>query len=267
MAFMTFIESLLKVTDVTGLARSMTSEICTEMVMMELPPEIEEKERKPIKEGPTAFAAPASAALSEKDGPRRGIATRVTTTFKQLREVLNEWKANKIWIIVRPCDEGFSDSEICEIVRACDQQFEDGERVVTAWPPLVEKNAGTWKTMAEIWAMLGKTIKKRVGPGQCIVTANSKVETGKVFCECGVPQACLFYYRADCSVSCAKTLYEKIRRRVGAEAPIPELKPLDHLPMKALATRGGGMWRSWGTGDSRSIERPAKRRDLGADSA
>ncbi|EYC27464.1 hypothetical protein Y032_0009g745 [Ancylostoma ceylanicum] len=47
----------------------------------------EEKERRPIKEGPTAFAAPASAALLEKDGPRRGISTKVTTTFKQLREL------------------------------------------------------------------------------------------------------------------------------------------------------------------------------------
>ncbi|EYB82632.1 hypothetical protein Y032_0355g3334 [Ancylostoma ceylanicum] len=50
----------------------------------------EEKERRPIKEGPTAFAAPASAAVLEKDNPRRWISTKVTTTFKQLREALNE---------------------------------------------------------------------------------------------------------------------------------------------------------------------------------
>ncbi|KIH67319.1 hypothetical protein ANCDUO_02348 [Ancylostoma duodenale] len=49
--------------------------------------ETEEKERRPIKGGPTAFAARASAALLEKDGPKRGIYTKVTTTI-----ALNECK-------------------------------------------------------------------------------------------------------------------------------------------------------------------------------
>ncbi|VDO97997.1 unnamed protein product [Heligmosomoides polygyrus] len=56
----------------------------------------EEKAKKPIKDGPTGFAAPARGALLEKDGVKRGIATRVATTFRQLREVLNEWRINKI---------------------------------------------------------------------------------------------------------------------------------------------------------------------------
>ncbi|EYC34973.1 hypothetical protein Y032_1220g3764 [Ancylostoma ceylanicum] len=227
----------------------------------------EEKERRPIKEGPTAFAAPASAALLEKDGPRRGISTKVTTTFKQLREALNEWKSNKIWVIVWPADERFTDDEICEIVKACDQQFEDGGRVITAWPPLVEKNSGVWKKMAEIWSMLDETIKKRAGPGQCVITASSRVETGRVFCEIGVPEACLFYYGSDCSVACAKTLYETIRRRVGGAAPIPELKPLDSAPVRALASDGGSMWRSRHSRRERSNDRPAKRRDFGANFA
>ncbi|VDL80562.1 unnamed protein product [Nippostrongylus brasiliensis] len=63
----------------------------------------EEKAKRPIKEGPTAFAAPASAALLEKDGPGRGISTRVATSFTKLREILGEWKANPIWVIMWWC--------------------------------------------------------------------------------------------------------------------------------------------------------------------
>ncbi|VDP46727.1 unnamed protein product [Heligmosomoides polygyrus] len=44
--------------------------------------EEEEKAKRPIKDGPTGFAAPACGALLEKDGVKRGIVTRVATTFR-----------------------------------------------------------------------------------------------------------------------------------------------------------------------------------------
>lgn len=68
--------------------------------------EAEKKEWTPINKGPTAFAAPASVALLEKDRTRRGIYTKVMTTFKQLPEALNKWKSNKICIIVWPAGDG-----------------------------------------------------------------------------------------------------------------------------------------------------------------
>ncbi|KIH66737.1 hypothetical protein ANCDUO_02935 [Ancylostoma duodenale] len=67
--------------------------------------ETEGKELRATKEGPTAFAAPASVGLLEKDGSKRGICTKVTTTCAQLREALSEWKAHKIWIIVWSAEE------------------------------------------------------------------------------------------------------------------------------------------------------------------
>nr|CDJ87441.1 unnamed protein product [Haemonchus contortus] len=78
--------------------------------------EEEEKKKRQIKQGPTAFAAPASGALLETDGPKRGITMRVATSFKQLREILTEWKTYAMWIIVWPEDKNFKEEEICEIL-------------------------------------------------------------------------------------------------------------------------------------------------------
>ncbi|VDP23128.1 unnamed protein product [Heligmosomoides polygyrus] len=116
--------------------------------------EEEEKAKRAIREGPTAFAAPPCAALLEKDGPQRGVATRVAGNFKQLRDILDEWRAYSIWVIVWPMDLKFSESNICDVVKVCDRHFEGGGRIVTAWPPVVEKSIGAWKKMSEIWQML-----------------------------------------------------------------------------------------------------------------
>ncbi|VDP21213.1 unnamed protein product [Heligmosomoides polygyrus] len=48
----------------------------------------EGKPKRPILYGPTGFGAPSYAALLEKDGPRRGICTRVAATFRQLGEIM-----------------------------------------------------------------------------------------------------------------------------------------------------------------------------------
>ncbi|VDO66202.1 unnamed protein product [Haemonchus placei] len=123
--------------------------------------EEDEKKKRQIKQGPTAFAAPASAALLEKDGPKRGITTRVVTSFKQLREILTEWTTHAIWIIVWRKDKNFKEEEICEIVKACGQHLAEGGQVVTAWPPVIEKNVENRKSMVEIWSMLDETIKRQ----------------------------------------------------------------------------------------------------------
>lgn len=223
----------------------------------------EEEEKRPIKEGPTAFAAPASATLLEKDGPKRGICTRVATSFKQLREVLMEWKANTIWVLVWPVDLGLKKDDILAIVKACDEHFEEGGRIVGVWPPIVEKTLNNWKAMSEIWTMLDETLAKRAGTGQFVRTASSKIENGHVFCEVGSPESTLYFYGSDCTVGCAKMLYETIRKRICSVVPLPELRRVEFQTMRTSSQEGGGMWR----GDRSTTDRPAKRRDLGARTA
>ncbi|VDP12305.1 unnamed protein product [Heligmosomoides polygyrus] len=128
----------------------------------------EGKPKRPIQDGPTGFAAPACAALLEKDGRRRWICTRVAATFRQLGEILKEWSANKIWVLVWPMEKGFKDKDISEILKACERHFEDGGRIITAWPPVVESNVETWKKMAEIWSRMDQAIERRSGCGQLL---------------------------------------------------------------------------------------------------
>ncbi|VDP15624.1 unnamed protein product [Heligmosomoides polygyrus] len=202
------------------------------------------------------LTAPVSGALLEKDGPRRGIATRVATTFKQLREILNEWATYPIWIIVWPLDRKFKEDEVCEVVKACDKHFEHGGRIVSAWPPIVEKNAETWKKMMEMWSILDAGLNKRAGSGQFFSTAPARIENGAVFCELGTPEDSLAFYGSDCTVGCAKILHGTIRRKTMGQVPLPELKKSVELPRTA-AQGGGGMW------VDRPRSGPVKRRDLG----
>ncbi|CAJ0606662.1 unnamed protein product [Cylicocyclus nassatus] len=110
----------------------------------------EEQGHGPVKEGGTAFAAPASALLLERDGPKRGILTRVATTFNQLKEVLQEWKDYRTWVIVWPKDQLAVNSDLCEVMKTCVQQFEEGGKIVTVWPPIMEKIADEWKKLIEL---------------------------------------------------------------------------------------------------------------------
>uniref|UniRef100_A0A7I4Z3W9 Integrase catalytic domain-containing protein n=1 Tax=Haemonchus contortus TaxID=6289 RepID=A0A7I4Z3W9_HAECO len=218
--------------------------------------EEEEKKKRQIKQGPTAFAAPASAALLEKDGPKRGITTRVATSFKQLREILTEWTTHAIWIIVWPEEKNFKE-EICEIVKACGQDLAEGGQIVTAWPPVIEKNVENWKSMVEIWSMLGETIKRQAGAGQFYSAAGAKVENGRVFCEIGSPEIALYYYGSNFAVGCAKSLYECIRKKLSGKVELPEIKRVEYQPMWESAREGGGM------SVSRSVICTRKRRALG----
>ena len=97
--------------------------------------------------------------------------------------------------------------------------------------------------------MLDKSVRKeqdkknKAGSEQYVATAGSRVGKEKVFCEIRVLQACPFYYGADKSVTCAKFSYETIRRVLSA-APLTESKPWEHVPVGALTSEQGGMWRS-----------------------
>ncbi|VDO18786.1 unnamed protein product [Heligmosomoides polygyrus] len=217
--------------------------------------ESEGKPKRPIHDGPTGFAAPSCAALLEKDGPRRGICTRVAATFRQLGEILKEWSANKIWVLVWPMEKGFKDKDISEILKACEHHFEDGGRIITAWPPVVQSNVETWKNMAEIWSRMDQAIERRSGCGQFCPTASSRVENDKVFCEVGTPEEALSFYGSDVTVSCAKVLYETIRKKVSKFVSLPELRKVEYQLMRTSAGERGGMWQS------RPNEPPVKRRD------
>ncbi|VDK52496.1 unnamed protein product, partial [Cylicostephanus goldi] len=155
----------------------------------------EERDRRVIKDGPVAFAAPPYASLLEKDGPGIGILTKVVRSFRHLSDIIGEWKGNKIWIIVWPLDKAPTESDLCSIVKSCYDQFQSGGRVITAWPPLVENNEVIWKNMVEMWTVLDETLAKQGGPKQCITTANSKIKSGKVLCEKGTPEDCLYFYK------------------------------------------------------------------------
>nr|CDJ89284.1 unnamed protein product [Haemonchus contortus] len=129
--------------------------------------EIEEEERakRPIKEGSTAFAAPASAALLDKDGPKRGISTRVGPTFLQLKEFLYEWSAHAVWVIVTPLEQKFKEEEVTEVVKACGKHLENGGCIVSAWPPVVARNSEVWKKMFDIWKLLDATLEEKARSG------------------------------------------------------------------------------------------------------
>lgn len=148
-------------------------------------------------------------------------------------------------------------------MKACDEHFEEGGRIVGVWPPIVEKTLNNWKAMSEIWTMLDETLAKRAGTGQFVRTASSKIENGHVFCEVGSPESTLYFYGSDCTVGCAKMLYETIRKRICSVVPLPELRRVEFQTMRTSSQEGGGMWR----GDRSTTDRPAKRRDLGARTA
>ncbi|KAK6025733.1 hypothetical protein OSTOST_08358, partial [Ostertagia ostertagi] len=116
-----------------------------------------------------------------------------------------------------------------------------GGRIVSAWPPVVAKNYDTWKKLADVWNLLDATLEKRAGSGQFFRTANSKIEDGKVFCELGVPEASLSYHGTDCTVACAKILYEAIKRKTADLIPLPELKRMEPQLLRTAASERGGM--------------------------
>ncbi|VDO68661.1 unnamed protein product [Heligmosomoides polygyrus] len=68
----------------------------------ELKRDLKEESRKarPQKQGPVGFAAPETAALIEKDGPRSGLITKVVVSYANLRDTLTEWKIIGTWLIV-----------------------------------------------------------------------------------------------------------------------------------------------------------------------
>ncbi|VDO83770.1 unnamed protein product [Heligmosomoides polygyrus] len=125
------------------------------------------------------------------------------------------------------------EDEVCEVVKACDKHFENGGRIVSAWPPIVEKNAETSKKMMEMWSILDAALNKRAGSGQLFSTATTRIENGDVFCEVGTPEDSLAFYGSDCTVGCAKILYGTIRRKTMGQVPLPELKKSVELPRTA----------------------------------
>ncbi|XGW29133.1 hypothetical protein V3C99_008719 [Haemonchus contortus] len=47
---------------------------------------------------------------------------------------------------------------------------------------------------------------------------------------------------SDGAVSCAKALYENVRKRMATSVPLPELKRQEFVSMRTSTTQGGGMW-------------------------
>ncbi|KIH55908.1 hypothetical protein ANCDUO_13924 [Ancylostoma duodenale] len=100
----------------------------------------DEKKNRPEKAGGTGFAAPVYGRILGKDGPRRSLETQIVTTFRHIRDVLEEWQGMRNWVIVWPAERNVCGDLIKEIVDKCKQHFEEGGVIVMAWTPVMRSN-------------------------------------------------------------------------------------------------------------------------------
>ncbi|VDP35703.1 unnamed protein product [Heligmosomoides polygyrus] len=138
--------------------------------------------RKP-KEGPTGFAAPETAHLMEKDGPRCGLITKVVLSYGALKDVLKDWKTFGTWIIVYPIEAKGRKDVISEIVKLIKLHLQAGGRIITAWTPITAQKEEKWLSMTKLWRTLDDMILKFGGNEQVVVTASNIVKDGKLFVE------------------------------------------------------------------------------------
>ncbi|VDO86323.1 unnamed protein product [Heligmosomoides polygyrus] len=119
----------------------------------------ESKAVRPPKPGPTGFAAPESALLLDKDGPRGNLVTRVLTSFKELKE----------------------DRVVIEdVVKLMRRHAELGGRIVTAWTPITEEKEARWRKMMKLWQTIDSAIEAVRGVDQVFLTANTRELDGKL---------------------------------------------------------------------------------------
>lgn len=215
--------------------------------------------RKPRdeKRGPVGFAAPETAKLLQKDGPRGDLITKVTTTYSQLKQTLAEWKTFGVWIIVYPIENGGEQAVMDDIVKLAKRHLEEGGRIVTAWSPITAQTKDGWMSMVELWKTLDATFSRFATADQMFSTASNVFIEGKLFVEVGAPESSAHYFRAYPGVAAAKQLYECIRRCVP-QIKLPEL--VDRSMRPSTQERGGV---SCGEAEMKPPQRvPLKRRAL-----
>lgn len=198
----------------------------------------EGRAKRQRKQGPFGYAAPETALLMEKDGPRNGLITKVAVSYVKLRETLLNWRTFGTWILVFPIEDRGDSTVFEDIVKLVKAHLEEGGRVVTAWTPLTAQNLSKWISMSELWKTLDSTFGKFAGPDQMMPTARNMIVDGKVYMEAGCPEATAQFYKAHPGVAAAKHLYEAIRRQVP-QAELLELVP--DMSMRTSTQRRGGM--------------------------
>ncbi|KIH66563.1 hypothetical protein ANCDUO_03111 [Ancylostoma duodenale] len=139
----------------------------------------ESRRNRSTKAGPIGFAAPETARMLEKDGEMLGIRTRVIVTFRQLSEVVTEWKAFSIWILVWPIDIHTEQKHVENVALAAQEHMKSGGRIITAWPPITVNNRTKWIIMSKLWKTLDEKLLSCAGAGQMAVTASNMVDTNK----------------------------------------------------------------------------------------
>ncbi|KAK6032643.1 hypothetical protein OSTOST_01164 [Ostertagia ostertagi] len=107
------------------------------------------KGERPIKDGPTIYAAPECGAVKE-------------------------WHAFATWVIVWPIDTHWEKNAITEIAAACTKHFEEGGKVVSAWTPGSYENIHKWKDTYQIWSLLDEKLAKEAGKDQFFKTSTTK---------------------------------------------------------------------------------------------
>ncbi|VDP02071.1 unnamed protein product [Heligmosomoides polygyrus] len=137
--------------------------------------------RKP-KEGPTGFAAPETAQLMEKDGPRCGLITKLVLSCEALKDVLKDWKTFGTWTIVYPIEAKGRKDVISEILKPIKLHLQAGGRIITAWTPITAQEEEKWLSI-KLWRTLDDMILKFGGNEQVVVTASNIVKDGKLLVE------------------------------------------------------------------------------------
>ncbi|VDL70759.1 unnamed protein product [Nippostrongylus brasiliensis] len=197
------------------------------------------RKNRPTKSDPVGFAAPDCARMLQQDGEKIGIVARVTVTFRQLSELVVEWKSFGTWIIVWPLDAHAEQADIETVALAICQHMQSGGKIVTALPPLSAHNRTKWVVISKLWRTLDETLLASAGVGQMAATASNKIEGNRVFLEEGTPESAGQYYHPYVGAAAAKYLYEVIRRR-APRMSLPDLRRSRSL--RSATSRRRGMW-------------------------
>ncbi|KIH61435.1 hypothetical protein ANCDUO_08296 [Ancylostoma duodenale] len=196
---------------------------------------------RPEKNGPVGYLAGEGALALEKDGMRGEILTRMALTFDKVLEILEEWSACRTWIITLPIDEKMDEAKSRKLLQFVKSQVSSGGKVVTAWPPVNEKNASRWNGLIDLWKSLDETLSRIDDRHQIFVTAGSTLVHGKLVIEAGSPESCCQYYCARVGAGVPKSVYEAIRRKVP-EALLPVFPDMRFGTSRTMSYAGEGMY-------------------------
>lgn len=108
-----------------------------------------------------------------------GIRAHVIVSFRQLSELLVEWKSFGIWVIVWPLDTHAEHEDIKAVALAAKQHMQSGGKIVTAWPPLTIQNRVKWMILSKLLKILDESLLACGGFKQMAVTSSNRIEGAK----------------------------------------------------------------------------------------